>query len=48
MSFCQGTILGTTVGNSVVSVLTHLWRHLTYDFRGAWHTVYAMLPLNYK
>ena len=22
--------------------------HLTYNSRGAWHTVYAMLLLNYK
>ena len=20
-----------------------LWRHLTYNFKGAWHTLYAML-----
>ena len=29
-------------------MVTDLYRHLTNDSRGAWHTVYAMLLSNYK
>ena len=29
-------------------MVTDLWYHLTYNSRGAWHTVYAMLLSNYK
>ena len=38
-SFCQG--LTTTVGYIIVAMVTDLWRHLTYDSKGAWH---APLP----
>ena len=38
--------LSTTVGNSIVAMVTGIWHHITYDLRGAWHTVYAMLPSN--
>ena len=36
-------VLSTTVGYSLVAVITELCCHLTYDSRGAWHRVYAML-----
>ena len=29
-------------------MVTDLWCHLTYNLRGAWHTLYAMLLLNYN
>ena len=41
-------ILSTTVGYSLVAMVTDLRHLLTYDSRGAWHTVYAMLHSNYK
>ena len=41
-------VRSTTAGNSIVAVMTDLWHHLTYNSMGAWHTMYAMLPLNYK
>ena len=41
-------ILRTQVRNSIVAMVTDLWCHLTYNLRGAWHTVYAMLHSNYK
>ena len=43
-------VLATPICNSIVAVamVTDLWCHLTYNSRGAWHTVYAMLPSNYK
>ena len=31
-------VLSTTVGNSIVAMVTDLWHHLTYNLRGAWHT----------
>ena len=45
-SFCQGT-----KHNNWLFICCHgnrLWRHLTYNSREAWHTVYAMLALNNK
>ena len=47
MPFCQGTI-STKFGYSLVALVTDVCYHLTYDSRGAWHSVYAMLLLNYK
>ena len=41
-------VLSTTVGNLIIAMVTDLRRALTYNSRGAWHTVYAMLPSNYK
>ena len=41
-------VLSKTVGNSIVAMVTDLWRHLTYTSSGAWHTMYAMLLYNYK
>ena len=32
----------------IVAMVTDLCPHLSYDSRGAWHTVYAMLPSHYK
>ena len=32
----------------MVAMVTDLLCHLTYNSRGAWHTVYAMLLSNYK
>ena len=46
MSFCQ--VLSTTVGYSLVVMVTDLLCHLTNNSRGAWLVVYAMLLLNYK
>ena len=40
-------VLGTTVGYSLFAMVTGLWCHLTYNLRGAWHTLYAMLLSNY-
>ena len=42
-------VLSTTVGNSVVAMLTNLCRYFTYNSGGAWHTLYAMLhaPLEF-
>ena len=37
-------VLSTTFGYSLVAVVTDMYCHLTYNSRGAWHTVYAMLP----
>ena len=46
---CQSAkVLRTTVGNSIAAMVTDLSRHLTYNLRGAWHTVYAMLLSNYR
>ena len=54
---CSGTsdviyllskVLGTTAENSKAAMATDLWRHLTCKSRGAWHTLNAMLLLNYK
>ena len=42
MSFCQGT------KHNSVALVIDLWRHLTHNSRGAWHTVYAMLLSNYE
>ena len=39
MPFYRGT--KTTIGISVVAIVTDLWRHLTYKLRGAWHRVYV-------
>ena len=39
-------VLSTPVCNSIVAMVTGLACHLTYNLRGAWHTVYAMLLLN--
>ena len=36
-------VLSTTGGGSIDAMVTDLCCHLTYDSRGAWHTVYAML-----
>ena len=36
------------VGYSLIAMVTVLCRHLTYDSRAEWHTVYAMLLSNYK
>ena len=44
-SFCQG--IKHNIWFSIVALITHVWRHLTYNSRGAWHTLY-MLLLNYK
>ena len=41
-------VLSATVGISIVPKVIDLWRHLTNYWRGAWHTVYVMLPLKYK
>ena len=46
ITFCQ--VLSPPVCNSLVAMATDLWGHLTCNSRGAWHTVYAMLLLNYK
>ena len=49
LSGCHSVkILTPTVGYSVVVMATDLCRSLTHDSRGAWHTVYVMLLLNYK
>ena len=40
--------LSIIIGYSFVAIVTGIWRHLTYNSREAWHTVYAMLALNYK
>ena len=40
MPFCQGT------DYSLVVLVTDLLYHLTYDLRGAWHTVYGLLLTN--
>ena len=37
-------VLSTTFGYSLVAMITDLCRHLTYTSKGAWHTLYAMLP----
>ena len=36
-------VVSTTDGYSLVVMVTDLCRHLTYDSRGACHTMYAML-----
>ena len=36
-------VLSTPVYNSIAAVETDMWCHVTYNLRGAWHTVYAML-----
>ena len=41
-------VLGTTVAYSLVAMVTDLCCYLTYDSRGEWHTVYAMLLSNYE
>ena len=41
-------VLSTTVANSIVAMIKEPWRRLTYNLRGAWHTVYAMLLSSYK
>ena len=41
-------VLTTTVGYSLVAMVTELCCHLAYDLREAWHTLYAMLLSNYK
>ena len=43
-------VLSTTVGCSLVvkAMVTDLCCHLTYNSRGAWHTVYAMLLSKYN
>ena len=41
-------VLSTIIGNSTVAMALDLCHHLTYDSRGAWHTLYAMLPSNNK
>ena len=41
-------VLSPSVCISMVAMVTGLWRHLTYNSRGAWHTVYAMLLSNFK
>ena len=35
-------VISITIGKSLVGLVTDPYRHLTYDTRGAWHTVYAM------
>ena len=35
-------VLSTTVSNSIVAMVTYLWRHLTYNLRASWHTLYTM------
>ena len=35
-------VLSKTVDYSPVAMVTDLCRHLAYDKRGAWHTVYAV------
>ena len=39
-------ILSTTVCNSIVAMVTDLIYYLTYNSRGVWHTVYAILLSN--
>ena len=41
-------VLGSIYDYSLVPMVTDLFRHLTYDSREAWHTLYAMLLSNYK
>ena len=41
-------VLSTPFCNSLTAMVADLWCHLTYNLRGAWHTVYAMLLSNYK
>ena len=41
-------VQNATVGHSLVAMMTDLCRHLAFDSRGVWHTVYAMLLSNYK
>ena len=39
-------VLSTIVGYSIIAMVTYLWRHLTHDLRGTWHTVYTMFRSN--
>ena len=41
--FCHGNTLSTTVGYSLVAMVTELCCHLTYELRRAGHKVYAVL-----
>ena len=41
-------VLSTTVGYLLVAMVSNLCCHLTYDSRGAWHKMYAMLLSNYN
>ena len=38
--------LRATVSYSIIAMVTDVCRHITYDSRGAWHTVYDMLLLS--
>ena len=40
--------LSTPAGNLTAAMVIYQWRHLTYNSRKAWHTLYAMLLSNYK
>ena len=44
----SANVLITIAGNSIYAMVTDLWHHFSYNSRGAWQTVYAMLPSNYE
>ena len=41
-------VLSTPACNTILAMVTDLWRHVAYNLREAWHTVYAMLISNYN
>ena len=41
-------VLITIVGNFIVTMVTYLWKNITYNSRVAWYTVYSVQYMVYS